>query len=137
MLCASLSAAQAQKIWHRDVDDVGLKIQQLPLDEPAMPSARRYSGRAGQRDGGHRNELAPVRKGRPVGGGREYQDLDAMGLQKADQAVQGQRDAVGDVVVRTGDQRDPKRAAANVLPTRYSTSRRSFSSSWATTGTVS
>ena len=49
-----------------------------------------------------------MREGRLGGGGREHQHLDALRLQIADQAVKGQRHAVGDVIVGTGDQRDPK-----------------------------
>jgi len=67
-----------------------------------MPKARRYSGRPGRGIDGTGITL-PDGKGRLVSGRCEYQHIDALALQIADQAVKRQRDAVGDVIVRTGD----------------------------------
>lgn len=42
-----------------------------------------------------------MHKSRPVGDGREYQNLDALALQIAHQAIERQRDAVGNIICRS------------------------------------
>ena len=102
--------ATAEQIGHRDVNDVGAEFLQLPADRAGHAQRQTIFRARGQGDGGNRNNRSGMREGGRGRGGRKYQDLDFMRFEVSDKAVQGQCDAVFDIIVGTGDQRDPKSA---------------------------
>ena len=102
--------AIAQQIGHRDMDDVGAKFLQPAADGARHAERQAIFGARGQGDGGNRNDRSGMGEGGCGHGGREYQDFDTMRFEISDKPVQCQRDAVLDVIVGTGDQRDPKAA---------------------------